>query len=136
MMSWRTHGWVMFSVLPHAGEVHVVARVGGQAIVGGVVHAAHRERRAHLVALGGVVVDHVEDHLEPGGVHGPHHHLELLHGVLEDAVAAVVRRRGEEGQRVVAPVIVQALLDQVAVVEEVVDRQHLDGRDARGRSGA
>ena len=91
MMSCRTYGLVMFSVLPHAGEVHVVARVGRQAVIGGVVDAAHRERRPHLVALGGVVVDHVEDHLEPGGVHGPDHHLELLHGVLGDRLAAVGR---------------------------------------------
>ena len=31
-----------------------------------------------LVALGGMVVDHVEDHLQPGGVQGADHHLELL----------------------------------------------------------
>jgi hypothetical protein len=52
-----------------AGEVHVVARrAGRQAVVGGVVDAAEGQRRPPLVALGGVVVDHVEDDLEPGGV--------------------------------------------------------------------
>ena len=55
-----------------AGEVHVVARVfGRQAVVGGVVDAAERERRAQLVALGGVVVDHVEDHLDARRRAGP-----------------------------------------------------------------
>ena len=73
-----------------AGEVHVVARVRRQAVVGGVVDAAHRERRPHLVALGGVVVDHVENHLDARGVQGADHHLELLDGVLRDAVVAVV----------------------------------------------
>ena len=33
-----------------------------------------------------MVVDHVEDHLEARRVHGPDHHLELLDGVLRDAV--------------------------------------------------
>ena len=32
-----------------------------------------------LVALGGVVVDDVEDHLDAGGVQRAHHHLELAH---------------------------------------------------------
>ena len=31
-----------------------------------------------LVAFGGVVVDDVEDHLEPGGVQRLHHRLELV----------------------------------------------------------
>ena len=61
-------------------------------------------------------------------MHGPHHHLELLHGILGDRGATVVRRRGEEAQGVVAPVVVQPLLDQVAVIQVVVDRQQLDGR--------
>ena len=69
-----------------AGEVHVVARVlRRQPVVGGVVDAAHRQRRPQLVALGGVVVDHVEDHLDAGGVQRPHHHLELLHRLLRGA---------------------------------------------------
>ena len=67
----------------------------------------------------------------PGGVQRPDHHLELLDGVLLDAVVGVARRRGEEAERVVAPVVVQALLDQVAVVDVVVHRQQLDGRDAQ-----
>ena len=34
--------------------------------------------RAHVVALGGVVVDHVEDDLDARRVHGLDHGLELL----------------------------------------------------------
>ena len=44
------------------------------------------ERRAELVALGGVVVDDVEDHLEPGVVEVRHHLLEL--GEAKSASAA------------------------------------------------
>ena len=52
-----------------AGVVDVEARVlGGQAVVGRVVDAAEAERRPEVVALGGVVVDHVEDHLDAGAV--------------------------------------------------------------------
>ena len=63
-----------------AGVVHVVALVVvDQPVVRGVVDAAHRQRRAHVVALGGVVVDHVEDDLDARLVQGAHHRLELLH---------------------------------------------------------
>ena len=131
-MSCRTRGCGHVERVAAAGEVHVVARVvGRQPIIGGVVDAAHRERRPQLVALGGVVVDHVEDHLDAGGVHGPDHHLELLHGVLRNARCSIVGLGGEEAERVVAPVIGQPLLEQVAVVEVVVHRQELDGGDAQ-----
>ena len=38
--------------------------------------------------------------------------------------------RGEEGDRVVAPVVAQAALDEVVVVDELVHRHQLDGGDA------
>lgn len=45
--------------------VPVVARiVGHQAIVGGVVDAAEAQRRAEMVALAGVVIHDVENHLD------------------------------------------------------------------------
>ena len=71
----------------------------------------------------------------PGRVQRLDHRLELLHladgtrrapGVV-DGVAVV---RGEEGDRVVAPVVAQAALDEVVVVDELVHRHQLDGRDA------
>ena len=49
---------------------------------------------------------------------------------LGDVVAGhqVARRRGEEADGVVAPVVGEPLLDEVAVVEEGLDRQELDRR--------
>ena len=50
-----------------AGVVEVAAGSScGEPVVGGVVDAAERQRRAERVALGGVVVDDVEDHLDAG----------------------------------------------------------------------
>ena len=67
--------------------VQAVARAGGvevgvllvvdEPVVGAVVEPLEGQRRAHVVALGGVVVDHVEDHLEAGGVQRLHERLEL-----------------------------------------------------------
>jgi hypothetical protein len=50
-----------------------------------------------VVALGGVVVDDVEDHLDAGVVQRAHHPLELLHLVAPGAVAAY--SCGGEGSR-------------------------------------
>ena len=69
-----------------------------------------------------MVVDHVEDDLEPDGVHRADHHLELLNGVLRDAVVAIARLGGEETQSVVSPVVLEPVFDQVAVVEMEVNR--------------
>ena len=128
-----------------AGEVEVVARVlVGHAVVGEVVDPAHRQDRAHVVALGGVVVDDVEDDLDADGVQRLDHRLELLHltlrlsasgagqlagdsAVAGDGVGVV---RGEEGDRVVAPVVAQSTVDEVVVVHELVHRHQLDRRDA------
>ncbi len=61
-----------------AGVVHVVARlVADQAVVGGVVDPAERQGRAEVVALGRVVVDDVEDDLDPCAVKRLDHLLEF-----------------------------------------------------------
>ncbi len=113
-----------------AGVVHVIAFVAlDQPVVGGVVEAAERERRSEVVALRGVVVDDVEDHLDAGLVQRPNHRLELGH------LAAGLPRRGvlvvrrEEADRVVAPVVAEPSIEEVAVLHELVDGHQLDGGD-------
>ena len=111
-----------------ASVVDVMPRVGGQPVIGGVVDALEGQGGTKLVALGGVVVDDIEDQLEPGIVQMRHHLLELGEG--EVGVGRVAPGRGEEADRVVAPVVLQPLVEQVAVVDEGVDRQQLDRADA------
>ena len=115
-----------------AGVVHVVALVVlDQPVVGGVVDTPHRQRRTHVVALGGVVVDHVEDHLDVGFVQRTHHRLELLHLTAGCDVGSVFRVGCEKADRVVAPVVRQPLVDQRRVVGEVVHRHQLDRGDTQ-----
>ena len=135
-MSWSTCGLLHVERVAAAGEVHVVARVGREPVVAGVVDPPERERRAELVPLGRVVVDDVQDHLDPGRVQRPDHHLELADGGLRARVGRVPRVGGEEAQRVVAPVVHQSLVDQEPVVDVIMDRQQLDGRDAQVAAGA
>jgi hypothetical protein len=79
--------------------------------------------------LGGVVVDHVEDDLDAGGVQRPDHRPELLDllAVVGHRRVRVVRR--EEPDRVVAPVVAQAPVDQVVVVDELVHRHQFERGD-------
>ena len=111
-----------------AGVVDVARRVVGQPVVGAVVDAAEGQHRAVRAALGRVVVDDVEDDLEAGRVQRPHHRLELAD------LVALARRvglvRGEEAERVVAPVVARAAALQVRLGDELVDRQQLDRGDA------
>ena len=83
-----------------------------------------------LVALGGVVVDHVEDDLDARLVQRLDHALELGDLLTPRAVCRVAVVRGEEPDRVVAPVVRQALVAQGEVVDELVHRHQLDGGDA------
>ena len=83
-----------------------------------------------MVALGGVVVDDVEDHLDAGAVQRLHHLLELAHLAAELAAGAVAHVGREEADRVVAPVVAQPLVEQDLVVDEGVHRHQLDRGDA------
>ena len=114
-----------------AREVHVVALVlGREAVVGLVVDALEAEHRPEVVALGGVVVDHVEDHLDAGAVQRLDHALELAHLLPALAGRRVAGVRREEADRRVAPVVGQALRVEEVLVGDVMHREQLDRGDA------
>jgi hypothetical protein len=109
-----------------ARVIHVIALlVGDEAIVCGVVDALEAERRPHLVALAGVIVDHVQNHLDSRPMQRFHHLFEFA-----DLLAAVARRRiarlrGKEIDGVIPPIVAQAAIEQSLVVDELVDRHQL-----------
>jgi hypothetical protein len=78
-----------------------------------------------------VVVDHVQDHLDPLRVQPPHHLLELPHLLAVVAGVRVPPVRREVVDGVVAPVVGQPPLFQEEVVRELVDGEELDGRYAQ-----
>ena len=96
------------------GVVHVVAGiVGYEVVVGRVVEALEVQRRPEMVALGRVVVDHVEDHLEAGGVERLDHRLELAHLAAAIVGDRVIGVRREVAVGVIAPVVAKPGLEQV-----------------------
>ncbi len=104
-----------------------MARIVRQPVVRGVVQPPEGQRRPQVVPLGGVVVDHVEDHLDARLVQRPDRRLELQH-LLAAVARGVAVVRGEETDGVVAPVVAQPVVDQPVVVDELVDRHQLQGR--------
>ena len=90
----------------------------GDEVVGVVVDASQVVGRPGRVTLTGVVVDHVEPHLDPGRVHRGDHVAELGHRVV-DGVGVV---RGEEVHGHVPPVV--ALLRV-----ELLNRQQFQNGD-------
>jgi hypothetical protein len=86
--------------VPGAAEVHVVPRVVlPQPVIRGIVDPAEAQRRPRLGALGGVVVHHVEDHLDPGRMQRFHHRLEFadLPAIVTGGGIAVVRGEISDG---------------------------------------
>ncbi len=112
--------------VPAARVVGVAPLVGLEPVVAPVVDAAQRQRRAQLARLRRVVVDHVEDDLDPRRVQGPHHPLELADLLPGRTGRGVPGVRGEVADGVVAPVVAQAPAQQVVLVRELVHRQQLD----------
>ena len=109
----------------------MAGRAIDEAVVRAVVDAAEGQGGAQVVALGRVVVDDVQDDLDAGLVEGLDHGLELLDLLPLGSVGGVGVVRGEEPDRVVAPVVRQPLLLKVGVIDELVDRHELDGRDTQ-----
>ena len=114
-------------MLPVPGRVPGLARiVGVELVVARIVDAAEGERRPERVALGGVVVDDVEEDLDAGFVQG----ADRAAKADRPGLAEIARLRREEGEGRIAPVVAQALLDQEAIVREGLGRHQFDRRDA------
>ena len=118
-------GVVEVEAVPGAGEVLEVARrVRSHHVVGQRVEALEAQHRPEVIALAGVVVDHVQQHLDAGAVQRLHHALELVHHV-ERAGAGVARIGREVPQCVVAPVVGEPLGLEESLVHRLVHREEL-----------
>ena len=104
-----------------------VAAVGCEGVVDVVGETAVAEGGALVVPLGGMVVDHVEDHLDPGLVQRLHHVPELVQRAERFLVGAEGGMGGEEGDGAVSPVVAKTEGGVVRV--ELENRQQLHRRD-------
>ncbi|EXI74696.1 MAG: hypothetical protein AW07_01624 [Candidatus Accumulibacter sp. SK-11] len=98
-----------------AGVVHVVAgSARHQAIIGGIVDTAKTQRRPQMVAFGGVVVDHIHDDFDTGGVQSLDQMLEFV----ETTAGGIAWIGGKVADGIVAPVVLQPPFQQMAVVDK------------------
>jgi hypothetical protein len=78
-----------------------------------------------------LIIDHVQNHLDPRLVQGLDHLLEFLNllAPLPAAGIGIVGSQITDG--VVSPVVSKAPLDQVRIMNELVDREELNGRNPK-----
>ena len=76
-----------------------------QLVGGDIIDPAKRESRTKPVAFRGVIVNHIENHFDPGGVKIAHHFLEFHHLLAHLAAAGVISMRSKKTDGVVSPVI-------------------------------
>ena len=81
--------------------------------------------RAEMVAFAAVVVDDIENDLDPGIVQPLDRGLEAGDRLRRQKT----RIRREKADRIVAPIIDEPAFDQMAVVDRGMDRQQLDRGD-------
>ncbi len=104
-----------------AGVVDIVARIFfRQPVVGRIVDPAKRQRRSHLIAFGRMVVNDVENNFDAGRMEIAHHGFEFGNGVHRVGSSVIVFRR-EIVQRVVAPVVRQAFLNKMPIIQMVMN---------------
>src|SRR3954453_18239405 len=104
------------------GDVPIEAPIGLQSVIRGIVNAAERQSGTEMVAFAAVVIDDVENDLDAGI-------MQPLDGGLEagDRLSRQETRVGREiAYRIVAPIIGETTLDQMAVVDRGLDGQQLD----------
>ncbi len=84
-----------------------------------------------MVALGGMVVNHVQDHLDAFAVQSFDQSLEFPHLLADHAGNRIARVRREEADRIVAPIVGQAAIDEMFVGDELVHRHELHRGNAQ-----
>ncbi len=124
-------GMVAVERIATAAEI-VIAPVGREHVVNVVVKAFEAEKRAVFVPLRRMVKYHVQDHLDPLGVERADQALKLVALMVVPVRGGIARVGREEADRVIAPVIQQALPVHLAAVAHLVkleDRHQLDRVD-------
>src|SRR6056297_3666590 len=115
--------------VPAPRVIDVLPTPIGQVVVVVVADSTETQSRSVDPTFRRVVVDDIDDHLEPRGVQRLDHLLELADLTTSPASRGISRVGSEEADRVVAPVLRQPALQQVHFVYEVMDREQLDRRD-------
>src|SRR4030095_9930493 len=113
---------------PGPRVIRVARAVLLKKVINIVIEAAKAERRPRPAALSRVVEDHIEDDLQARAVQGLDHLAKLVERAERVFAQAVAGVRREEGDRLIAPVVLQPRRGVLLV--ELKDGHQLDGADA------
>src|SRR6516162_10066012 len=85
-----------------------------------------------MVSLGGVVVDYVEDHLDPRSMQRLDHLLEFRNLLAKRSAARKARVRSKKSNGVVAPIVGQPTPNQMPLRDRMMDGHELNCCDPEG----
>ena len=83
-----------------------------------------------MVSFRGVVVNHIQNHLQTGGMKIPNHCFEFRNGTSGSRSHRVTSFRRKKSESVIAPIICKSPSDEVAIVGMMMNWHQLYGRHA------
>src|SRR4029077_13181134 len=119
------HAWMkQIKGVARSSEIQIETRLlRMQPVVSGVVDSAKAQGGTEMISFGSMVVNHVENHFDSGGVETAHHRFELGDLFTHLPAAGVLPVRRKKSDRVVTPVIREAAINQGLIVDVRVDLQ-------------
>src|SRR5262249_16807347 len=112
------------------GEIVVIAPVSiHQPVKRSIINPSETQCRSELISFAGMIVDNVENHFYSGAMKRLDGRLELDYLFTRAAAARVTTIRRKEADRVVPPVICKAAFNEVAIANELMNRQQFDRGD-------
>ena len=110
--------------------VHVVARIiRHQPIVRAIVDASKAQRGAEMVAFRGVIVYNVEDYFDACPMQAFYHGFEFAQLLPLIAAARIARFGRKKADAVITPIVAQAVIEEVFVIQKRMHRHQFHGRN-------
>src|SRR5579871_5677789 len=104
-----------------------VSAIIREPVIARVVDSAPAESRTAFAALASMIVDNVEDHLEPGSVQTPNRFSELSCTNFSE-IPGLGR---EKAKRVVPPIVAQPFFEQDPILQKRLNRKEFDRRHSK-----
>src|SRR5262249_6195742 len=101
-----------------AGKIEIEAGIlRMHPVIGEIVDPPKTQRRPKVISFPSMIVNHIEDHFDAGSVQTAYHCLELGDLLAHLPTTGVFAMRCEKPDRVIAPEVRYAAIDQEFVVD-------------------
>src|SRR5215472_12577005 len=100
-----------------AGEVEIEPRIiRVQPVVGEIIDPTETKGWAKMISFAGVIVNDIKNNFDSGGVEAADHRFELGDLLAHLPTAGIFSMRSEKADRVVSPIIGEAVIDQEFII--------------------